>query len=89
MHALAGTRVHLSDDQETYAQEMHFLRRFMVVWEDKESVADRQHLHARRLAYTDWRLKWGKFKLAALIAIAGAIISLAVPQLWQMFMAKL
>jgi hypothetical protein len=83
MHSLAGTRVWISDDVEEYADDMRFTRRMRHIWDDPEMVADREHLRLRRLAFVEWRTKWGKFKLAALIAIAGAIIAWSIPQILQ------
>lgn len=80
----AGTRVWVADDVEEYRNDQLFLKRLRGLWDVPDSLADRDYVRSKRLAYVEWRDKWGKFKVAALIAIAGAVITMAVPQLWHL-----
>lgn len=83
MHNHAGTRVWERGDVERYAEEQEFLRRLYALYDTPECVADREFIRERRLTFLERRTKIGKLKMAALIAVGGAVIAWAVPILLQ------
>lgn len=52
------------------------------VWEETDVEQwrlDMVHLRDRRQSYADRRLRWGKFKMAILIAIGGSVVAVLGP----------
>lgn len=83
LHMGAGTRVWVAEDVEEYRSDQLFLKRIRGTWDSIDATADRDYLRLRRVVNAEWRDKWGKFKVAALIATVGAVVSLVLPHLWK------